>query len=140
MLHKWRPGIFLGVLLDPSGHKVGASRPELGPDFCLILDFHMEAGTPGREEYLESPEFTALRKRLGQDSGLWSFVDQLHDRRGNPWHPLHLRRPLVEVMHGTNCFEGQVDRYEATAREALELLLAGGELTGLRDRLVAKGR
>ena len=67
-------------------------------------------------------------------------MDQLHCSLGNPWHPLHLRRPLVQFLAGTNSFEEQVDRFETAGREALDLLTAGGELEGLRDLLVAGGR
>jgi hypothetical protein len=137
----WRPGLFAGVMLDGADHQAEPSRRELGPDFCLILDYHLEPGTPTWEEYIESPEFRRLCERLraGQaEYGVFDVLEQRRDRQ-NRWHPLHLRRPLLQVLAGTRSPEDQLERLEAEIRRSVALLLEGEELQALEARLKVAG-
>lgn len=136
ILDSWFPGIFIGTLLDGSDCKVKLSNPHLGPDFCLILCFDIKKCQEFEEEFFNSEEYTKLRLRLKENSGTWSFHDHRFELAlPNRWHPLHLRKPLAEVFRGTITFEEQVDRFISQGREVIELLLAGGELEALINRL-----
>ena len=73
---------------------------------------------------------------MKQNSGTWDFHDHRFEvAKPNRWHHLHLRKPLVEVFRGTITVEEQVDRFISQGREVIELLLAGGELEALTNRL-----
>lgn len=133
LLPGWRPGIFLGVILDGTDHRVKPSEPLKGPDFSLVLSYTRDEGAPPRDLYLDSPEFKDLQRRLASDARGWDYADT----REHPWHPIHLRRPLLDVFRGTLDFDGQVEQFIACGREAIEVLLAGGELEALRARLGA---
>lgn len=130
------PSIFVGTLLDGSDFKVQPSNLHLGPDFCLILGFDIRKWKSFESEFFHSDEYTKLRSRLKESSRAWDFHDHRFDvARSNPWHPLHLRKPLAEVLRGTITFEEQVDRFILHGREVIKLLLAGGELEALTNRL-----
>ncbi|WP_461947117.1 PDDEXK-like family protein [Nostoc sp.] len=128
--------IFVGTLLNGSAFNVQPSNLHLGPDFCLILGFYMKEWKFIAEDFLHSDEYTKLRSRLKENSRTWDFHDHRFDvAQPNFWHPLHLRKPLAEVLRGTITFEEQVDRFILHGREVIELLLAGGELEALTNRL-----
>jgi hypothetical protein len=120
----------LGVIIDGSDHRVEPSAPLKGPDFALVLTYDREKGTPARDAYLGSPAFKRLQERLAKDSRGWDYADT----SSHPWHPLHLRRPMLDVFRGTTRFEEQVERYLHHGREAVDVLLEGGELEELRRR------
>lgn len=127
----WRPGLFVGVLVDTTNHQVGWSRPALGPDLCVILSFQLrEPGVPDRDAFLFSAEFEGLVRALRERPDL----DVVDMRAGaNPWHALHLRRPLVEVLGHDPAH--QLDRVAAAAEEMLGALVADGSLASLAARL-----
>jgi hypothetical protein len=132
LLPGWRPGLFVGALLDGTDHKVQPSNPAEGPDFTVILSFNREPdGWPMYDSYVSSPELKALRARLKADAKGWDFAEST-----NPWHPLHLRRPLLRVFEGASDIDAQRQRFVDAGYEGIRVLLAGGELQGLRDRLV----
>jgi PD-(D/E)XK nuclease superfamily len=136
ILDSWFPGIFIGTLLDGYDHRVKLLNPSLGPDFCLILSFEIKKWEKFQGEFFDSNEYTRLRSRLKENSKTWNFHDHRFEAtKPNRWHPLYLRKPLSEVLRGTITFEEQVDRFISQGREAIELLLAGGELEALTNRL-----
>lgn len=132
----WFPAIFIGTVLNSYPYKVQPSNYHLGPDFSLILGFDINKLEKFEADFFNSEEYTKLRSRLKQNSGTWNFQDQRFEvPKPNRWHPLHLRKPLAEVLRGTITFEEQVDRFILQGREVIELLLAGGELEALTNRL-----
>jgi len=87
-------------------------------------------------DFLNSDEYSKLRSRLKENSDTWDFHDHRFEvLKPNRWHHLHLRKPLAEVLRGTITFEEQVHRFILQGREVIELLLAGGELEALTNRL-----
>ncbi|BAB74491.1 PD-(D/E)XK nuclease family protein [Anabaena sp. FACHB-709] len=136
ILDGWFPGIFIGTLLDGSDHRVQPSKPYLSPDFCLIITFDIHKWKSFEGHFLHSDEYTKLRSRLKSNFGKWDFHDHIFEvAKPNRWHPLHLRKPLAEVFRGTITFEEQVETFISQGREVIELLLAGGELEALTNRL-----
>ncbi|MBD2200634.1 MULTISPECIES: PD-(D/E)XK nuclease family protein [Calothrix] len=136
IVDSWFPGILIGTILDGSDCKVKPSNYHLVPDFCLILAFHIEKWKKFERDFFNSDEYNQLRSRLKANSGTWDFHDhRLEAGKQNPWHPLHLRKPLAEVFRGTITFDDQVERFIAQGREVIELLLEDGELEALTKRL-----
>ena len=127
----WKPGFFFGVMLDGRDHCVGPSNPEAGPDFVGILS--VQRGSDVWTPLTQSPEFAALIDRLQAHSGDWDF--HLHLRavaKPNPWHPLHLRQPMSDLLRGTKTPEDQRKRVIKAIHELSDLWLAGGELAAWR--------
>jgi hypothetical protein len=135
----WRPGLFAGVLANPRDHRTPPTDAALGADFCIIVSVGRkidESGING-DTFMAAAEFTALRQRLGHAAPGWEFHDHLTAQRPNRWHPLHLRRPLVDVLEGISLGDETAvyERVLEVTHEGLNLLLEGGELRALRERL-----
>ncbi len=129
------PEVFVGALLDGSEHLVKFSDEHLGPDFALILDFHVRPVLPRLADYVYSEPYTRLRNRLARDAGEYEFVDHFFaSRPRNERHPLYLRRPLVRVLAGSTTASDQRCRLTEEVLGALDVLLRGGELEELAAR------
>ena len=142
-LNVWRPGVFLGVIYDGSDHKIEQTGD--GADFGLILDLwgqderHTREGdlVPGftTMQYKNSDEFQELCRRLSHLEPPWYFENNLLKKKFNGSHPINIRRPLAELLEGVLTPEERFDRWYSATREACEILLEGGELQSLRDRM-----
>lgn len=133
LLTIWRPSVFIGAYLRDHDHKQSLLAPHRGGDFALIVDVWGKAKE--REEFANHPCFHALRERLRGDAGDWDFADHHNQADRNSWHPLHLRRPLQEVLGDTETFEERKARWLTAAHDAVEILLQGGELAGLHRQI-----
>lgn len=131
LVHSWVPGVFLGVLLDGTDHKVSPSDPDKGPDMCLILSLE---NAPERQRernaFLTSPGYLAARERLAKDT---SHAYDIHDHLlehpdPNPWHILHVRKPLLDVMAMATSLEQQRERFYEEAMAMLSLVFRPDEL------------
>lgn len=128
----WRPGVFFGVMLDPKDHRVEDSNSALGPDLALVLSYSQAShAVPSANDFWTSASVALLRERLAREHGSWDLidgVDEIGSGAANPWHPVLLRRPLALVLRGTSSFEQQRAALLNVGREALEMLMRGGEL------------
>lgn len=141
LLSPWKPSIFVGVMVEGRDHGVSPSDPALGADFVTVVSVARKADPfgPDGDEYMSEPEFAALRARLQDNACGWDFHDHLAVvAKPNCWHPIHLRRPLAKVFHGATTPEARHAAWLAAAKDGVALLLAGGELRRLRDRLLLK--
>ena len=129
----WNPGVFVGVLLDGWDHCVmKPSHPELGPDVSVILDLdkHLQVtrGMP--------PDCARLATELCSplSGSRWEIyphaLDEavIHSSYGlhkgpNPWHPLHIRRPVAEVVGDAATGEEQAQRLYEKLRWVVDLVI-----------------
>lgn len=134
----WGPGVFVGVLLDGSDHRVEWSEPSKGPDMCLIISLTNEVELAAlRADFLKSDEYDALLQRLSAEveDTRFHLVDHLHEHPDpNPWHILHIRRPLLDVWSGTSSFQEQKQRFLEEAQAMMEWVCRGGELARFTHR------
>lgn len=133
LLQLWKPSVFVGAYLLDHDHKQALLDPDNGGDFALILD--VGGNKKEREAFGKHTCFTQLRERLSQDAGDWDFPDHYAQANRNLWHPLHLRRPLRLVIGGTDTLERRTAKWLDAAQDAVELLLAGGELAQYRRQV-----
>ncbi len=141
----WRPGLFVGVILDWEPYGVPPSDLSLGPDLSIVLDYSVKpSAQPTVHQYVRADAYTALRSRLASEHGEWDFVDHYFTgSKPNLAHILHLRRPLAPILRGTTSIEDQAERLYAAALDGLGLLIRGGELQlleGLRESSSAPAR
>jgi hypothetical protein len=125
LYRSWRPGVFLGVMLDGSDHKVEPSQPSRGPDMCLVLDLSNNPDfATGRQAYLASAGYLDMLERvLADERSGYDVVDHLATHtRPNPWHVLHVRRPLSEVLAGTRTSDEQLTRFHEHALAMVEFV------------------
>ncbi len=135
LVKHWTPSVFVGAYLMPFDHKQQPLAEEDGGDFALIIDVARNKVFDG-DSYAEQEAFTRLRERLQRDAGGWDFADHHAQAKRNRWHPLHLRRPLHEVLAEARTPAERRERWLAAARGAVRVLLAGGELAELREGFV----
>ncbi len=127
----WNPGLFVGVLLDGWDHCTKPVDRNRGPDACVILnlgeDLHPAAAVPAYQQLV-----TYLKSEKFPDG--WTFYDHAGDenviserygahRGPNPWHPFHIRCPLVEVLAGAQKAEEQINQFYKDAHEVVRLVL-----------------
>ena len=133
LLNIWRPSVFVGAYLQDHDHKQSLLAADRGGDFALILD--VRGKRKDREAFADHPCFRRLRERLLGDAGGWDFADHHAQPGKNSHHPLHLRRPLLDIIGGTHTLEERRERWVTAAHEAIQTLLRGGELAELRSQL-----
>ena len=132
LLSRWEPSVFVGAYLHDHNHKQTLVAPDDGGDFALIVDIRAKAQE--RADFANHPCSRALRERLQGDAGGWDFADHHAQPKKNSYHPLHLRRPLRDVIGDTHTFEERKARWLEAAHDAVHTLLAGGELAELREQ------
>lgn len=117
LFDEMRPNLFVGALLDPRHYHVERSDALKGPDCCIILTFD----EPFHHLYGES-EFRRLLESIqaafADEPDGWTFhshIDATESELKNTWHPIHIRKPLVEVLA-----LGQTDSSLQTQAHALQ--------------------
>lgn len=108
----WRPGIFVGILLDGTDHCTKPIDSAKGPDFCLILSFNEDL----HNEYPSNPHYMEMVSNLAREVGNlnngWQFYNHLDEvERPNRWHPIHIRKSMLDVFAGTLNTEDQDKRF-----------------------------
>lgn len=99
----WKPAIFVGFMLDGKDHSL---KPilESSPDFVIILSF----GKKFHKDYHKNENYLNLVEELEKEipllEGEWQFYHHIKDKgitEHNYWHPLYVRKPMLELFRGT---------------------------------------
>ena len=130
-------GIFVGILVDGEDHKTEPIDPVKGPDFCLIISFSESL----HDFYTEEKSYKKLveellPKKVEQLNDGWQFYDHLKDfeaPRKNKYHPIHIRKPMLDVFCGTESGEDQEERFYEAASELIKLVVEEESFWSLRD-------
>lgn len=125
LLNSWRPGIFVGILLDGSDYCTKPLNSAKGPDFCLILDFedNLHNQYPSNSHYIEFVKIVSKKIKTRNDG--WEFYHHLDDNKigkKNKWHPIHIRKPLLDIFSGTTSIEEQADIFYETANKLIKIV------------------
>ncbi len=123
-----RPGIFSGYYFSSVDHKVEPVFAEKGGDFTVILEVYSHWGK--KVDFWDSPEYEHLKARLRANPEGWVV-----SLGSNVWHPLLLHRSMADVIRGAETEEDIVERWMRHAEEGIQTLLAGNELSDLKERL-----
>lgn len=119
----WCPGLYAGFLLDPDDHSITWMNPAV-PDFTVIISIHPQRH-PGYESLPLYQQMVAELTTAVEASGTgFQFHHQLyestHPKGPNRWHPIHIRKPMLELLRGTVTAEDQTRRVV----EELSLIVA----------------
>ena len=133
---EWYPDIFVGILLYGEDHCTEPTDYAKGPDFCLILSFvsHLHGTYRTNEHYLKL--LCNVHQKLNDESKGWEFYNHLEDRTvGDPnkWHPIHIRKPLLDVFAGTENYEEQEERFYEAASFLIKLFAEEESFWKLRE-------
>ncbi len=135
----WKPGIFVGILLDGADHCTEPIDKFKGPDFSIIISFDREL----HDKYQHNKHYKEFvdsisRKVTELDDG-WDFYHHIEDknrRNINKWHPIHIRKPAIQVFAGTQTIEGQVNNFYNEAKIILDMINNEGSFQKLRNVFV----
>ncbi len=138
-LPDWSPGLFVGFLINPTNHRVKWASPDC-PDFGAILDVNIELDPT----YDKTEAFARLRdalpKQIAQTCPDYCLLDHLaQSGEPNRWHPFHVRRPMVELLRGTQTADEQYARFVFEASRLARAILGCTEFRNFHDALI-KGR
>ena len=129
-------GIFVGILVDGEEHKTEPIDRVKGPDFCLIISFSPSLHDFYNEENHYKKLVEELPKKVKQLNDGWQFYDHLKDfeaPRKNKYHPIHIRKPMLDVFCGTESCEDQEERFYEAARELIKLVVEEESFWALRE-------
>lgn len=131
---EWYPGIFVGILLNGTDHRTEPIDYAKGPDFCLILSFK----NPLHDTYSTNEHYLKLlcnvQQRLNDGWNGWEFYNHLEEvAKSNRWHPIHIRKPLLDVFAGTENYEEQEERFYEAASFLIKLFAKEESFWKLRE-------
>lgn len=135
VLEDWRPSIFIGVLHDGGDHAVKLLDEKTSPDACVILDMDKEK----YPQYRNDPHYIQLADRLTEEwpadgSAGWRAY-RLDAPKDNPWHPLHIRRKLADILPDGESGEEQVEAFVEAVKEVVESIVGPEDFWKLREDL-----
>lgn len=109
----WKPGLFIGFLLDPKDHKLEAEACKCGLDIILTLD------GVGKNYNIkkENQKLNSITNVLNiQDS---QFDCLTIDKLKNPYRLVVLRRPLIDTLTVDSIFVEDIDKQYELYRKAI---------------------
>ena len=138
LLNSWTPGIFVGILLDGKDHCTKPINAAKGPDFCLILDFgsNLHSQYPSNRHYIEFVKIVS--KKITDLNNGWEFYHHLDDnevKNKNKWHPIHIRKPMLDVFVGSKTIEEQTNRFYETANQIIKIVTDEACFWFLKDEM-----
>jgi len=142
LLNNWRPGIFIGFLIDGEDHSTTLLLEEKSPDFSIIFTFDQDLHNkyPQNIHYNNFVEY--LRREIN-NLGDWNFYHHIEDetlreKDKNYWHPIHIRKPMLELLRGTKEHEEQEERFMVAAKEILPIIINSSEYRNLKNEFKTK--
>lgn len=141
ILETWRPGIFVGFLIDGEDH---ATTPILGdrsPDLSIILDFDKDLhGIYTINEIYKSlvSELSIKIKELDNGFELYNHFEDEEVEEKNLWHPIHIRKPMLEVFKGTTTAEEQEEKFIEHVNMILPIVIDSLNFQALRKQFEIK--
>lgn len=133
----WKPSIFVGFMLDGGNHEL---KPlvEHSPDFVILLSFHSRFHNyyPGNNNYRNL--VAELNEKIPQIEGDWKFFHHLEDKsieNHNKWHPIYIRKPMLELFRGTVTSKGQDDAMDKAIKQIVPALWESEHLQKLKNEL-----
>lgn len=124
MYSNWSPGIFVGILWDPSNHRI---EPPLnkeygGPDVVILVDmpeygFSKVTNTQACMNYFE---------KLNQKHGEFDLINYSYPDTN--WRLTVLRKSLTDVLMGRSDGAEQAEALYKTFCDGINILTDGGDL------------
>ena len=124
MYSNWSPGIFVGILWDPSDHRIEPpiNKDRGGPDVIVLVDlpesgYSKVIGTPACANYFD---------KLNQNHG--DFDLKNYPEINANWRLTVLRKSLSDVLQGKQNRDEQEEALYKTFCDGINILTDGGDL------------
>jgi hypothetical protein len=131
-----RPGIFVGFMVDGEDHRVKPLLEERSPDYSVILSFHSDL----HGVYRRNPFYRGFVDRVGKIVGgigdHWDFYNHIEDQsvsNPNVYHPIHIRKPMLELFRGTKTMDEQVERFMTNTKKMLDIMFEKDEILRMQE-------
>jgi len=133
---KWNPGLFAGLLIDPSDHEGELIDPELGPDIAIILDVG-KTSLGGRAGFQRMARSSAYKSLCESVRGLSDWKVEARDvgeaLATNYKHPILIQRSLANVVGRKQSAEEQLSAMHETIREGVQHFLRDDKMNELNQ-------
>ena len=91
----------------------------------MILDFEDDLHNqyPSNSHYNEFVKIVSEKIKTRNDG--WEFYHHLDDNKigkKNKWHPIHIRKPMLDIFSGTTSIEEQADIFYETANKLIKIV------------------
>jgi hypothetical protein len=106
----WLPGIYFGVVEDERDHNVAPILGDDSPDFSIILSIDQKFHAIYEQFVSFNNLVSELNEKVPAINTGWMVYNHLQDKsiiKPNRWHPIHIRKPLLELLRGTTTQEEQ---------------------------------
>lgn len=117
----WYPGLFAGVMLDPTDHCIDTKDSDRGPDLVVILDIEYrgkkDSNNCMRNRILNSDKYIELKEVLRNMNGTFEEV-----KSKNNWRLIVIRKPLVDVLENKYSYEEQLNAMKESIIEGINIL------------------
>lgn len=131
----WSPGLFAGFLVNPTDHNVEWLNPAC-PDFSLILDINIEKHPNYEQTETYNQLRSAMEAKIKEACPDYQFFDHLANSPApNKWHPIHIRKPMLEMLRGTRDGNEQEKRFIDETTRLLRCVTSCPEYRAFRDSL-----
>lgn len=125
MFKVWSPGVFVGFLINGKDHCTTSLLGERSPDFSVILSFDKKF----HNTYLDYENYNLFVKYLEDEIHVlgdgWNLYHHVLDKNvssANKWHPIHIRKPMIELLQGTITTQDQSKRFVDASRTILGII------------------
>lgn len=135
----WVPTFLFGCIVDEADYCI-SHRTNDPMMLRLIISFF----PPDLHQGGHAPAYTSLVDELEQvceADEKWDVYHHLEDSDAtelNPYHPLYLETPLLEVLRGKETAERQVEALHQAGKHALSLVLNTKSFAVLRDECIRR--
>lgn len=111
LFEKWLPGIFIGIIVDPSDHSLPPLDAQKGPDLVILLELNYstknDEARQTYNEFINSREYVNLVDHLEKSSGSFEFQPGIEQSK---WRVAVLRKSMLDILKGTT---SRIEQYEA---------------------------
>jgi len=142
-LSVWRPGLFVGCIVESKDHRNTYMDYSNGIDYCLVVSFDQKVSENGNTKHYGLIDYerdhvyaslvTEIQSSIADVDG-YELYNHLNEQDPNRWHPLYLRRSLSEVLKGCETQEDQVARLVTDAERLFSVLVASQNFKELRKK------
>jgi len=135
----WLPGFFVGIMVDGSDHFTNPVNGKYSnPDFTINLSFHKSVHSVYsiNKNYIELVKY--LEDKIRKLNKGWDFYHHIKDddaKVKNYYHPIHIRKPMLELLRGTMHSEEQENRFMEAVNEILPIILNSEHYINLKNDL-----
>ncbi len=135
----WAPGVFVGFLLDGNDHLTIPILGDNSPDFSIIIDFNKELHTKYPDDELYKAFIVELQEKVNKIGNSWELYNHILDRNideHNYWHPIHIRKPVLELLRDTKTWDDQEKRVDDAIAEILPFIFKSENFRGMREKFL----